>query len=123
MNNLIAAGICLLAAGCAAPLALVNPQPVDFGRRNPCNDIDPVQRALPEYPARAADAGQPGWVALEYDVTPEGTPASVHVIDASPPGVFDAAAIAALEQWRYRAGDAAHGGCRLLQTFRPPDRE
>ena len=42
-----------------------------------------------------------GSVTLEYTVNTRGEPRDIHVIEATPPGVFDQAAINAVKRWRY----------------------
>ena len=42
-----------------------------------------------------------GSVTLEYTVDTRGDPRDLHVVEATPPGVFDQAAINAVKHWRY----------------------
>ena len=116
-NAIVAAGICLV-AGCGGGFVPVAPQPTGFDKDNPCNVIEPMQRAQAVYPPGSQ---QPGWVALQYDINAEGATTNVAVVDSSPPGEFDQSAVAAVTQWRYRASETTHTGCKLLITFRPPD--
>ena len=62
-----------------------------------------IQDAGPVYPEAAKAQGVEGWVRLRYDVTLDGRVENLEVVESSPPGVFDAAAMAAVAQWRYRA--------------------
>ena len=55
----------------------------------------------PEYPATAMTQRIAGSVTLEYTVDTGGEPRDVHVVEATPPGVFDQAAINAVKHWRY----------------------
>jgi len=55
----------------------------------------------PEYPQSAFTQRISGSVTLEYTVDTRGETHDVHVVEASPPGVFDQAAIAAVKRWRY----------------------
>lgn len=55
----------------------------------------------PAYPAEAAAAGIEGYVDVRFVVSPTGTVADPEVVAAEPPGVFDAAALAAVLRWRY----------------------
>jgi TonB family protein len=55
-----------------------------------------------DYPVDAQRRGVEGWVDVSYVVTPEGKVATVKVLDASPKGVFDAAATRALARMRYK---------------------
>jgi len=62
-----------------------------------------IQDAGPVYPATAKAQGIEGWVRLRYDIASDGRVENLRVLESSPPGVFDAAAMAAVAQWRYRA--------------------
>ncbi len=42
-----------------------------------------------------------GVVTIEYIVDTKGDPRDVHVIEATPPGVFDRAATSAVKHWHY----------------------
>lgn len=54
----------------------------------------------PQYPARARDRGQEGYVTVSYDFDARGSVANVKVVDSSPPGVFDKAALQAARDAR-----------------------
>ena len=55
----------------------------------------------PDYPQSAIAQHLSGSVTLEYTVNTRGEPRDIHVIEATPPGVFDQAAINAVKRWRY----------------------
>jgi TonB family protein len=55
----------------------------------------------PDYPATAMAQRIAGSVTLEYTVDTSGETRDVHVVEATPPGVFDQAAINAVKHWRY----------------------
>ena len=55
------------------------------------------------YPPQAKEAGVEGYVVVRYDVDPEGRVVNARVVEATPPGVFDEAALAAVTRWRFRA--------------------
>ncbi len=55
----------------------------------------------PDYPAAALTQGLAGSVTLEFTVNTSGEPRDIHVVEATPPGVFDQAAINAVKHWRY----------------------
>ncbi len=74
-----------LLAGCATP------QPMRF-----------LYGADPVYPPEAQAAGVEGYVTLRYDVTAQGEVANPRVVESVPSGVFDAAALRAVSQWRFR---------------------
>jgi protein TonB len=55
----------------------------------------------PDYPQGAIAQRVSGSVTLEYTVDTRGEPRDIHVVEATPPGVFDQAAINAVKRWRY----------------------
>lgn len=67
---------------------------------------NPVKREAPEYPKGAEKRGIEGWVNVKFDVDASGNVISPTVVEASPPGIFDAAAIEALSKWKYETGAA-----------------
>src|SRR5690606_19919606 len=66
-------------------------------------DVPPhnTVRVLPVYPKRALSRGHEGYVTVEFDITSRGTVVNEQVVEATPPGVFDNAALEALRQYRY----------------------
>ncbi|QBY03078.1 energy transducer TonB [Thalassotalea sp. HSM 43] len=67
------------------------------------NDARPIYRALPRYPIEAAREQIRGWVKLKFAVNRYGKIENIEVLDASPPEIFDQAAIDALKRWKYQA--------------------
>jgi TonB family protein len=55
----------------------------------------------PDYPPTALAQRITGDVTLEFTVDTSGEPRDVHVVEATPPGVFDQAAVNAVRHWRY----------------------
>ncbi|WP_323763063.1 energy transducer TonB [Maricaulis sp.] len=66
-----------------------------------CCDAVPVRRNPPDYPMGAAYADLDGVVYLTFAVTEEGRADAIEVTGAFPPGVFEEAAIEAVERWTY----------------------
>jgi TonB family protein len=60
-----------------------------------------VRATTPDYPQVAMAQRIAGSVTLEYTVDTRGEPRDLHVVEATPPGVFDQAAINAVKRWRY----------------------
>ena len=82
------------------------------GGRGPANasGLSPAQLAAslkrvkytpPEFPTKALSQRVSGTVTVEYVVDTNGEPRDVRVVEATPPGVFDHAAISAIKKWRY----------------------
>ncbi|MCA9641327.1 MAG: energy transducer TonB [Myxococcales bacterium] len=63
-----------------------------------------------------------GWVCLEFTVTSDGTVAKPRVLASAPEGYFEAPALAAVRQWRYRpfregGKSIQRPGVRVMLTF------
>jgi len=61
----------------------------------------------PDYPTAAKLRGQQGRVVLRVEVSPAGAPLSVAVVATSGHAVLDKAALAAVEQWRFKPATQA----------------
>ncbi len=61
----------------------------------------PLKREFPSYPRGAQKRGIEGWVLLEFTVDEKGAVVAPRVVEAVPPGVFDAIALEAIIKWKY----------------------
>ncbi|MEO0439128.1 MAG: TonB family protein [Pseudomonadota bacterium] len=66
------------------------------------NMVVPFLKLQPEYPSRALSRGIEGYVDLAFDISSTGATSNIRVVDAEPEGVFERAAIRALERWKYK---------------------
>jgi protein TonB len=72
----------------------------------------------PKYPSAAK--GVEGWVRVEFYVTPEGRTERVRVLNSEPAGVFDAAAVEAMEGARFEEFEAADSRLAVQRiVFKP----
>jgi protein TonB len=62
----------------------------------------PIVKVAPIYPRRAQSRGLEGWVLLRFTVTETGSVINPEVIDAEPSGIFDRAAMKAVERFKYK---------------------
>jgi len=62
----------------------------------------PVSQGLPNYPRYALEKGVEGLVIMSITIMPDGTVRDVKVVSARPQGYFEAAAVRAVQTWRYR---------------------
>jgi protein TonB len=70
--------------------------------------LPPLKMARPPRPKYPTSAkGVEGWVRVEFYVTPEGRTDRVRVLSSEPAGLFDAAAISAMEDARFEEFDSA----------------
>lgn len=83
-----------------------------------------LRAPAPEYPQAAIAKGVSGTVMLQYTVDVKGETRDIRVVEATPPGVFDQAAIGALKHWRYAPtivnGTAVEVPTRTLLRFELP---
>ncbi|MFZ5844348.1 MAG: TonB family protein [Pseudomonadota bacterium] len=68
----------------------------------PLGGLVPISQLQPQYPRAEAAKGIEGWVSLRFEVRQDGTVGNVRVLNGSPRGVFDQAAVKAVQRWRYR---------------------
>ena len=66
-------------------------------------EVTRVSSPAPEYPRRAIRLGVEGSVRLEFDVDTDGSVLDPYVVESSPAGVFDRAAIKAVRKFLYEA--------------------
>ncbi len=64
-------------------------------------DYLPIMKVAPKYPRRALNRGIRGYVVVEFAVTEEGSVETPIVVESSPKGIFDRAAIDAALLFRY----------------------
>lgn len=77
------------------------------------DELEPLIRVEPQYPAAALARRTEGYVEVELTVNPGGDVRNARVVEAEPQNVFDQAALAAVNRWRYPADPA-----RAPQTVR-----
>jgi len=75
----------------------------------------------PAYPARALLNGVQGRVEIQFGLSAMGIPENLKVVDSSASGRLDAAALAALSQWRFTPPAIAGRQYRQSFTFRVDD--
>jgi TonB family protein len=68
----------------------------------PADGLDRIHSVDPVYPPAALRDHVEGWVELSFTITESGSVSDIEVVDSAPRGVFESAASAALEQWRFR---------------------
>ncbi len=83
-----------------------------------------VYRITPPYPESQMSTPIAGQVTLSFDLDQSGVPSNVKVLRADPPGIFDTAAVVALQQWYFEPLDGPpptglqHASVTL--NFKPP---
>ncbi len=79
------------------------PEPVDVRDQTPvaASTLTRTNYAAPKYPRAAQRRGQSGWVDIVFTVAVDGSVKDIEVLDSSPEGVFDNAAVRAVEKWAF----------------------
>lgn len=78
----------------------------------------PVHREAPVYPKEAYTNNVQGWVELEFDINTDGSVKNAEVIESSPDGVFDQAALNAIKKWRYTSSNEETINTKVQIDFR-----
>ncbi len=74
----------------------------DFLKPARDSELMPIVKVKPVYPAAAKADRLEGYVLVEFTVTSTGGVSNPLVVEAEPPGVFDAAALAAVRKFKYK---------------------
>lgn len=93
------------------------PAPADVGQTAELVTPTALRVRQPTYPAAALSAGIEGRVTLEFGLGGSGSVQSLKVVSASPAGVFDRAAVAAMRAWKYQVPADASAAQRYRQTL------
>jgi periplasmic protein TonB len=96
-----APGGAIVAAPLAAELAARRQQETYLATAAPPSALTLLSSVPVVYPMEALELGIEGWVDVDFIVDREGQPRDISVVDSSPPGRFNAAAVAAVQQYRY----------------------
>lgn len=72
------------------------------GRYTEDGDIVPILRVEPIYPTIAMMRKMGGWVDVEYIVMPDGSVAQARVVGSEPKGMFEKAALRAINKWKFK---------------------
>ena len=84
------------------PMSFTGPYIGPVRQGPPDRDFMAVSRVAPQYPFRAQRRGIEGWVKVSLLITEQGTVQDVVVVAAEPQGVFDQAAIQAVNKWKFK---------------------
>jgi TonB family protein len=66
------------------------------------NSLQRLEYVAPKFPASTRNRNMSGWVELEFTVKPDGSIGDIVVTNSSPRKTFDAAAVNAVSEWRYK---------------------
>lgn len=78
----------------------------------------PIKRGDPAYPRAALREGIDGSVLLEFSVDGRGHVVAPRVLEATPPGVFESAALEAVSGWHYESLGTETKSMKIRLTFR-----
>ena len=77
-----------------------------------------VKQKAPKYPRAAERRGIEGFVVLEYTILADGAVQTPVVVEATPAGVFDQAAIKAVEGWKFEPAAVDTPAVQTKLTFK-----
>jgi protein TonB len=98
-----------------APATTAPPQIANASART-SRAVPAVRRQkMPRYPVAAFRRKVEGRVDLAFTITTEGRVDNVQVVSSEPPGVFDDAAIEAIEGWRYEPPSEPVRATRMIE--------
>jgi TonB family protein len=72
-----------------------------------------IEKVAPSYPESERQTGDEGWVIVNLMIDPKGKPYEATVADSTGNPVFEKAALAAVDKWRFEP--ASKGGTPQLQ--------
>ena len=73
-----------------------------FGDFGVTQDVMPLSRVEPNYPARALKRNIEGSITLSFTIDPRGRAVDIKVTSAHPKRIFDREAIRAIKKWRFQ---------------------
>ena len=73
-----------------------------FGLGEGDGEYLPIHRVPPQYPRQALMDRVEGWVVVEFTIGTEGQVKNPRIVDAQPPGVFENAALQAVQRFRFK---------------------
>jgi TonB family protein len=78
----------------------------------------PITIVQPAYPRIAAENRQEGEVTFAFDLSDEGFPINLKIIESTPKGVFDQVALKAIKEWQFKTANSAKKNLRYTMVFR-----
>ena len=64
--------------------------------------LERIEYVAPKFPTATRNRASSGWVELEFTVLPDGSTGDIVVTNSNPRKTFDASAVTAVGQWRYK---------------------
>lgn len=97
-----------------------NCPPMTASQKGTINNTSvPTFRKDPKFPISAARAGKSGYVKMEFDISKEGNPININVIESYPSDIFADAATESLSHWKYtpvvNQGEVILSKCHSVQ--------
>ncbi|WAJ69157.1 energy transducer TonB [Catenovulum adriaticum] len=78
----------------------------------------PISRVAPRYPTTAEKDGVEGFVKFKFDVSKNGKPVNINIVESYPGTVFNLNSKQALKKWKYKPakfnGESIHSSCYEL---------
>ncbi len=100
---------------CVSAVALFGTAPVYAIQDAPAREAVHVE--APDYPRGAERRGVEGYVVVSYSIAANGDVVEPAIAEAQPEGIFDRAALRAVESWRFNEVDVQTDGHRTRLNF------
>lgn len=105
-------------AGCSSTSEYeLSPSDPQVLRAKYCHESDRelAIRAAPIFPRQFLDTGLTvGWVLTNFDISPDGEVTNIKIIDSSPRGYLEKAAVDAVSKFRYVPSTTSSNECNLF---------
>lgn len=77
-------------------------QAPNLGKLSDNRQLMPIYRVEPNYPTRALRRNIEGYVIVKFDISEQGRPFNIEVIESKPSNIFNREAIRAVKRWKYQ---------------------
>ena len=77
-------------------------QNIDSGTVVQAGTLPRIREVAAKYPPKAQIDGVQGWVDIDFTISREGLPEELKVRESRPRQIFDRAALASVQQWRFK---------------------
>ena len=106
----------IVVVSCTTTLPVAPAPPVQERESIGCVPVlEAMKTVNPQYPRKAFEARQEGWVQVLFDTGPDGTPTNIRILASSPPGIFESAVTTPLKRARFPSGGR---NCEVFTEFK-----
>ena len=78
-----------------------------------------ISREAPPYPSRALARDIEGWVDVQFNIDINGNTSNIVIVESTPKGTFDAAAIKSVKKWKFQPAISIESGSPVEVAVKP----